>query len=270
MSVPHVMGVVNVTPDSFSDGGRYLRADDAIERGALLFEQGAALVDVGGESTRPGATRIDPEEERRRVLPVVAGLAERRIPVSIDTVNASTAAAAIGAGAAIVNDVSGGLADPGMARVVADAEVHFIAMHWRGGASVEPRYRDVVAEVREELLRRVDELTAAGVASEKIILDPGLGFAKTGEHNWRLLGRLDELTRLGFGVLIGASRKRFLGSLLPEGAPMAERDLPTAVISALAAESGVWAVRVHDVVGTRTALQVWAAWQRGRTSEGRQ
>ncbi|MBI5160866.1 MAG: dihydropteroate synthase [Micrococcales bacterium] len=259
------MGVVNVTPDSFSDGGRYLRVDDAIERGALLFEQGAALVDVGGESTRPGATRLDPEEERRRVLPVIAGLAERRVPVSIDTVNAATAAAAIGAGAALVNDVSGGLADPGMARVVADAEVHFVAMHWRGGASVQPEYGDVVVEVRDELLRRVDDLTAAGIAPERIILDPGLGFAKTGEHNWQILGRLEELTRPGFGVLIGASRKRFLGDVLPDGSPITDRDLPTAVISALAAASGVWAVRVHDVPGTRAALRVWDAWEQGRS-----
>lgn len=263
MSVPLIMGVLNVTPDSFSDGGRYDRPDVAVERGAALFEQGAAIVDVGGESTRPGAMRVDPEEERRRVLPVVAGLAERRIPVSIDTVDARTAAAAIGAGAAIVNDVSGGLADPDMARVVADAGVHYVAMHWRGGASADAVYTDVVAEVRAELLERVDALTATGVERDRIILDPGIGFAKTAEHNWSLLAHLHELVGLGHGVLVGASRKRFVGALLPEGAEMTERDAPTAVISALAAPTGVWAVRVHDVPATRMALDVWAAWERG-------
>ena len=263
MSVPRIMGIVNVTPDSFSDGGRYLRPESAIERGAALYEQGAAIIDVGGESTRPGAERVDPEEERRRVLPVVAGLAERRIPVSIDTVDARTAAAAIGAGAAIVNDVSGGLADPGMARVVADAGVHYVAMHWRGGASRPSTHEDAVAEVRDELLARVDELTAAGIDRDRIILDPGIGFAKDADDNWRLLAHLHELTALGHGVLVGASRKRFVGALLDEGASMTDRDAPSAVISALAAPTGVWAVRVHDVAATRMALDVWAAWERG-------
>jgi dihydropteroate synthase len=264
VSVPHIMGVLNVTPDSFSDGGRFSSASQAVEHGALLFEQGAQLVDVGGESTRPGADPVDPEEERRRVLPVIAALVERRIPVSVDTVNAATAAAAIGAGAAIVNDVSGGLADPGMAGVIADAGVHLVVQHWRGGADAEPRYDDVVLDVRDELRRRIDELVAAGISPDHLIIDPGLGFAKTAEHNWQILGRLPELTSLGHGVLIGASRKRFLGGVLPEGATVLDRDAPTAVISALAARSGVWAVRVHDVPSTRVALDVWAAWERGQ------
>ncbi len=263
MSTPHIVAVLNVTPDSFSDGGRFARPADAIEHASLMFEQGAEIVDVGGESTRPGASRIDPGEERRRVLPVIRELTARRIPVSIDTVNAATASAAITAGAAIVNDVSGGLADPAMAPMVAEAGVHFVAMHWRGGAAVQPVYRDVVAEVRAELAQRVAELVTTGIDPSRIIIDPGLGFAKNSDHNWRLLSHLDALMSLGHGVLIGASRKRFLGELLTEGAPMTDRDAPTAAISALAAQAGVWAVRVHDVPGTRAALDVWAAWEAG-------
>lgn len=265
MSTPHILGVVNVTPDSFSDGGRFESHTAAIEHAIQLVDEGATIIDVGGESTRPGATVVDGDEERARVLPVVRELASQGIAVSVDTVNARTAAEAIVAGAQIVNDVSGGLADDQMARVVADAEVHYIAMHWRGGAGVEARYSDVVSEVRDELLARVDELTAAGIESERIILDPGLGFAKDPEHNWRLLARLDEFTALGHGVLIGPSRKRFIGALLPPEASILERDLPTAVLCTLAAQAGVWAVRVHDVRSTRRALDVWtmlqAAWE---------
>jgi len=180
--------------------------------------------------------------------------------------HASTALAAVDAGAEIINDVSGGLADPGMARVVAETGVHFVAMHWRGGADVQAGYRDVVAEVRSELKSRVAELVVAGVEPSYIVLDPGLGFAKDAGHNWQLLARLDELASLGHGILIGASRKRFIGALLPEGAPMTDRDAPTAVISALAARSGVWAVRVHDVPSTRLALDVWDRWQDGATT----
>lgn len=263
MSTPQIMGILNLTPDSFSDGGRWQRFGDAVEHASLMFEHGATIIDVGGESTRPGAERIDPEEERRRIIPVITELAQRRIPVSVDTVNAGTAAAAITAGAVIVNDVSGGLADPAMAEIVADAGIHYIAMHWRGGASADAVYDDVVADVRAALRERIAELIIAGVAADRIMIDPGLGFAKTAEHNWRLLAHLDEFTSLGHGVLIGASRKRFLGALLPEGADAEDRDAPTAVISALAARAGVWAVRVHDVAGTRTALDVWSAWERG-------
>lgn len=251
-----IMGILNVTPDSFSDGGDYAATDAAIARGLELRDQGAAIVDVGGESTRPGAAPVDPDEERKRVIPVVTALAQEGVSVSIDTMNASTALAAVAAGAQLVNDVSGGLADDQMARVVAETGVHFAVMHWRGSADAEAAYTDVVADVRAELKARVAALVVAGVDPAKIVLDPGLGFAKDPDHNWALLGRLDEIASLGHGVLVGASRKRFIGALLPEGSPMTDRDLPTAVISALAARSGAWAVRVHDVPSTRLALEV--------------
>jgi dihydropteroate synthase len=228
-----------------------------------MVDAGAAIVDVGGESTRPGATPVASPEERKRVVPIVRELVARGITVSIDTMHADTALAAVDAGAVIVNDVSGGLADDGMGRVIAETGVHFVAMHWRGGADVQAGYRDVVAEVRAELKARVAELVVRGVDPSRIILDPGLGFAKDAEHNWQLLGRLDELASLGHGILIGASRKRFTGALLPPDAPMEARDQPSAVISALAARSGVWAVRVHDVPSTRLALDVWEHWQEG-------
>jgi dihydropteroate synthase len=251
-----IMGILNVTPDSFSDGGRWDHVDAAIARGLELRDQGAAIVDVGGESTRPGAVRVDPGEERARVVPVIAALAREGVSVSIDTLNASTALAAVEAGAQLINDVSGGLADDGMARVVAETGAHFAVMHWRGGADVPADFADVVAEVRAELKARVAALVVAGVNPSKIVLDPGLGFGKNAEHNWALLNHLDEIGSLGHGVLVGASRKRFIGALLPAGAPMEDRDLPTAVISALVARQGAWAVRVHDVVSTRIALEV--------------
>ena len=260
------MGVLNVTPDSFSDGGRWQNLDDAIAHGVAMSQAGAGIVDVGGESTRPGAVTVAAADERKRVMPVVRELVARGITVSIDTMHASTALAAVDAGAEIINDVSGGLGDEGMARVVAETGVHFVAMHWRGGADVQAGYRDVVADVRSELKNRVAQLVVAGVQPERIVLDPGLGFAKDAEHNWQLLARLDELATLGHGILIGASRKRFIGALLPEGAPMEDRDPPTAVISALAARAGVWAVRVHDVASTRLALDVWERWQDGATT----
>ena len=257
------MGILNVTPDSFSDGGLYAGIDAAIGRGVELRDQGAAIVDVGGESTRPGAAQVDPAEERARVVPVIEALVQEGVSVSIDTMHADTALAAVAAGAQLINDVSGGLADEGMPRVVAETGVHYVAMHWRGGADADPVYADVVSEVRADLKSRVAELVVAGVDPARILLDPGLGFAKNADHNWALLGRLDEIASLGHGVLVGASRKRFIGALLPEGAPMEDRDLPTAVISALSARSGAWAVRVHDVPSTRLALEVADLWTAG-------
>lgn len=277
-----VMGVLNVTADSFSDGGRYLDADAAIAHGLELIEQGADLIDVGGESTRPGAIRVDPGLEAERVVPVIGELAARGVTVSVDTMRAPVAAAAIRAGAAIVNDVSGGRADADMARVVADAGLPWILMHWRpAGDSTDRRfthrsgdvdgYRDVVAEVSGELLAQVDAAVSAGVDADRLILDPGLGFAKTAEHNWALLHALPTITGLGFPVLVGASRKRFLGSLLRrDGAdrPPAGRDVATASVSALSAAAGAWGVRVHDVASSRDAVAVAAAWRNGgsRTS----
>jgi dihydropteroate synthase len=249
-----VMGILNVTPDSFSDGGRFADTDAAIARGLELRDAGADLVDVGGESTRPGASKLDPEDERARVIPVVEVLAQEGVEVSIDTMNASTALAAIEAGARMVNDVSGGLGDEGMARVIVESDVRYSVMHWRGGADVEAAYADVVAEVRHELKVRLAELIVRGVDPERIVVDPGLGFAKDATHNWALLTHLSDIASLGHDVLVGASRKRFLSGLLPEGAPIEDRDLPTAVLSALVARQGAWAVRVHDVASTRLAL----------------
>lgn len=260
------MGVVNVTPDSFSDGGRWLNADAAIGHGIALAAQGADLIDVGGESTRPGATRVDPSAEQARVIPVIEALASAGVVVSVDTMNAATARTAAAVGARIVNDVSGGLADPSMAATVADLDVDFVAMHWRGHSRQMNDlavYGDVVVDVRAELSARLDALIAAGIPEQRILLDPGLGFAKDAGHNWALLARLDELASLGRPLLVGASRKRFLADLLPSDAPTSDRDLPTAVVSALCARSGVWAVRVHDVVGTRLAIDVVQAWQGG-------
>jgi len=258
-----VMGVLNVTPDSFSDGGRYLNLDAALAHGVEMWHDGADLVDVGGESTRPGADRVEPDVEIARVEPVIRGLAAAGVTVSVDTTRARVAAAAIEAGAAIVNDVSGGLADPDMARVVADAGVPWILMHWRGYSKdmyALATYDDVVTDVRDELMARVDAALAAGVPAEALVLDPGLGFAKQGEHNWELLRRLDVLLGLGFPVLVGASRKRFLGTLLAdkEGAPRPPdgREEATAAISALVARAGAWGVRVHDVRRSLDAVKV--------------
>ena len=261
---PLVMGIVNVTPDSFSDGGRWLEADAAIAHGRELAVQGADILDVGGESTRPGSTRPSEEEELARVLPVVSALARTRLRVSVDTMRARVAAAALDAGAEIVNDVSGGLADPEMLPLVARTGVTYVAMHWRGHGEVMQRhavYDDVVADVRRELLDRVEAILAAGVAPERLVLDPGLGFAKTPEHNWRIMAHLEEFTALPHRILVGASRKTFLGRLGggEEPVPPARRDAATAATSLLSAQAGAWAVRVHDVPSTLAALQVHEA-----------
>jgi dihydropteroate synthase len=271
-----VMGVLNVTDDSFSDGGRYLDADGAVEHGLAMAAEGADIVDVGGESTRPGATRVDPDVEAARVIPVVKALAAQKITISIDTMHARVAQAALENGAQIVNDVSGGRADPAMAPLVADARVPWVLMHWRPVSAdtphQAPQYRDVVAEVCAELLASVADAVAAGVDPAKLIIDPGLGFAKTAQHNWALLGGLPELVATGVPVLLGASRKRFLGTLLtgPDGTtrPPAGRETATAVVSALAALNGAWGVRVHDVRATLDALKVVGAWQ-GAKGTGR-
>ena len=262
-----IMGVLNVTPDSFSDGGLWVEPGAAIDHALELVALGADIIDVGGESTRPGAIRVDPHEERARIVPVISALAAQGVMVSADTMNASTARAAADAGAAIINDVSGGLADPGMPDAVLDTGLQYVVMHWRGrldAADSRAVYRDTVAEVRDELSARVTELLHRGVDAAKLVLDPGLGFSKNAEHNWQVLAGLPSIETLGYPVLVGASRKRFLGALLPEGAPASDRDAPTAVISALAAQAGVWGVRVHDVASTRLALDVVEAWQAGR------
>lgn len=263
-----VMGVLNVTPDSFSDGGRYLGLDQALEHAREMWARGADLIDVGGESTRPGASRVDAATELQRVLPVIKTLAAEGVALSVDTTRAAVAAAALEAGAHVVNDVSGGLADPDMARVAADAGVPWVLMHWRGHSKdmqALAEYDDVVADVRAELLSRVDAALAAGVAESAIVLDPGLGFAKNAEHDWALLRGLDSLLSLGFPVLVGASRKRFLGRLLSEkdGTPRPPdgREDATAAISALAAAAGAWGVRVHEVGASLDAVAVAAAWR---------
>lgn len=263
-----IMGVVNVTPDSFSDGGRWLDPDRAVARGRELAGQGAEIIDVGGESTRPGSARPPEDEERERVLPVVATLAQEGYAVSIDTMRASVAHAALEAGAVLVNDVSGGLGDPAMGDLVAQTGARYVVMHWRGllsDASARHHYDDVVGEVCRELTERVDALLALGAGEEQLVLDPGFGFSKDAGHNWELLAGLDRVVALGLPVLVGTSRKRFLGRLPTrlgrpvadgEPSPAAERDAATAATSLLAAQAGAWGVRVHEVPPTRDALAV--------------
>lgn len=273
-----IMGIVNATPDSFSDGGRYLDAERAVAHALELVAHGAGVIDVGGESTRPGAERVPVEEETRRVLPVVTALAERGVVVSIDTMNAETAVAAVEAGARIVNDVSGGLADPGMLAAVAATSADFVLGHWRGPSSdmyARAAYADVARDVTVELSERLHEAARAGMDPSRVVLDPGIGFGKTAEQNWAMLAGLEHLVALGPRVLVGTSRKRFLTAALSDApaadsAPasaeepsVARRDAATAVTSVLAERAGAWGVRVHDVAATRDALAVSAAWRAG-------
>jgi dihydropteroate synthase len=257
-----VMGVLNVTPDSFSDGGCFADAPTAIAHGLEMHAAGADFVDVGGESTRPGADRVDAAEECRRVLPVIRELSAAGVRTSVDTTRAEVAEAAIAAGASLVNDVSGGLADDGMAKLVADAGVPWVLMHWRGHSRemyAAARYGDVVTEVCAELTARVEDVVAAGVAPEQLVLDPGIGFAKNAEHNWALLAGLDRLVGLRLPVLLGTSRKSFLGRLLagPDGEIRAaeDRDAASLATTVLAVEAGVWGVRVHDAAASVDAVR---------------
>ncbi|WP_345640183.1 dihydropteroate synthase [Streptomyces tremellae] len=264
------MGILNVTPDSFSDGGLHMGTRRAVAHGLRMAESGADLIDVGGESTRPGALPVPLHEERVRVAPVIRQLARAGVPVSVDTMHAEIARVAVEEGACLVNDVSGGLADPAMAATVAAAGVPYVAAHWRAPSrEMDERaaYGDVVSEVTAELLDRVTGLVEAGVAPERVILDPGLGFAKRAGHDWRLLAGLHALREAGFPVLVGASRKRFIGAALERGGtpapPPDERDAATAAVSALAAAAGAACVRVHDVRAGLHAVCMAAAWAAG-------
>ena len=257
-----VMGVLNVTPDSFSDGGCYADAPTAIRHGLLMHAAGADYVDVGGESTRPGADRVDATEECRRVLPVIRELSAAGVRTSVDTTRAEVAEAALHAGAVLVNDVSGGLADEGMAKLVAESGAPWVLMHWRGHSRemyAAAQYGDVVTEVCAELTARIEDAVAAGVRPDQLVLDPGLGFAKRAEHNWALLAGLDRLVALGLPVLVGASRKTFLGRLLAasDGSPRPaeERDAATLATTVLAAQAGAWGVRVHGAAASVDALR---------------
>jgi dihydropteroate synthase len=270
MAGPVVMGVVNVTPDSFSDGGRYADTPAAVAHGRRLLAEGADVLDIGGESTRPGATRPLVSEELDRVVPVIAALAADGATVSVDTMRAEVAAAAVEAGARVVNDVSGGLADPEMLPTVAATGATYVAMHWRAHSDRMADLAtydapggpdDVVTAVRRELGERVAATRAAGIPDDRVVLDPGLGFAKRGEHNWQLLAGLDRVAALGFPLLVGASRKSFLGALLADAdgqpRPVDGRDVAGHALTLLLAQRGVWGVRVHDVRGTRDVLRVW-------------
>ncbi|WP_208378806.1 dihydropteroate synthase [Cumulibacter soli] len=264
-----VMGVLNVTADSFSDGGRYLDVADAIEHGRELWRQGADIIDVGGESTRPGAERVKPHVETDRVVPVIAALAAEGILTSIDTTRAAVARAAVDAGCAIINDVSGGLADPRMNSTAAELDVPYILMHWRAHSKHMQdfaSYDDVVDDVLVELEQRVNAALDAGVRREQLIIDPGLGFAKTAAHNWALLQATARFVETGFPVLIAASRKNFLGLLLADETgprPPDGREDATAAISTLAAFAGAWAVRAHAVRASLDAVTVARAWRNG-------
>lgn len=264
---PLIMGVLNVTPDSFSDGGQHNTLETALDHARVLAIGGADIIDVGGESTRPGATRVPLEEEIARVVPIIKAIkAELSVRVSIDTMNAQTARAAVEAGADIINDVSGGLADPAIFGVAAETGATLVISHWRGhdkGAGSQSEYEDVAKDVAKELQLQVDKAIAAGVARDKIVIDPGLGFAKDLKQNWELVARLDELETLGLPILVGASRKRFIAGVIapeaPQDADNSRRDLATAVLTALLLQRKLWGVRVHNVVATEDAISIVSA-----------
>ena len=260
-----VMGILNITPDSFADGGRHFNFADAIKRGESMIAEGAEIIDVGGESTRPGAERITEAEERNRVMPVILELKKLGAVISIDTMRAKIANEAILAGATYINDVSGGLADPDMVKtVVANPQIQYIAMHWRAHSKNMQDlavYKDVVCEVKDELQDRIDTLISAGADPDQLIIDPGLGFAKTGEHNWEILRNLDRLALLGFPILIGASRKKFLGELT-ETTNSDDREAASIAITSLVAKTGVWGVRTHSVKPHKDAIAAVSAMER--------
>lgn len=269
---PQVMGVLNVTPDSFSDGNQYNSLESAIDHAKLLVLTGAQIIDIGGESTRPGATRITPEEEQARVIPVVQAISDLKLAVqiSVDTMNSSTAELAIKAGAGIINDVSGGLADENMFAIAAKHEVAIVLSHWRGHSDIMntlASYQNVAEEVAGELQERVNAAIAAGIKRENIIVDPGVGFAKDMKQNWQLVARLDEIEKLGLPVLVGASRKRFIAGALDEEEPNSvsheRRDVATAVLTALLMQRKLWGVRVHNVLATVDAINIVGALHEG-------
>lgn len=257
-----VMGVINVTPDSFSDGGQWLDPRDAIARGRELLDEGASILDIGGESTRPGAGRIDAARELERIIPVITGLKDAGARVSVDTMRSEVARRALDAGASIINDVSGAKADPKMAELAAERGCPLVLSHWRGPSEVMTglaEYDDVVPDVIRELTAQVDRVRAAGVKPEQLILDPGLGFAKDAQANWEIIARVEEFLALGYPVLVGASRKRFLGELLSSHGgheTPTDRDQATAAVTAILADRGVWGVRVHAVSPSVDAILV--------------
>jgi dihydropteroate synthase len=274
---PLVMGVLNVTPDSFSDGNQYNSVESAVDHAKLLVLAGAQIIDIGGESTRPGAERVSLEEEQARVVPVIKAIAELNLgaAISIDTLNAETAELAIAAGANIINDVSGGLADEAMLGIAAKHHVVIILSHWRGHSNVMntmASYQNVAEEVATELQARVDAAIAAGVGRDKIVVDPGLGFAKDMKQNWQLVARLDEIEKLGLPILVGASRKRFIAGALDEEEPNSvsheRRDVATAVLTALLMQRKLWGVRVHNVISTVDAISIVSALQEGSDDAG--
>lgn len=258
-----VMGVINVTPDSFSDGGKWHTTEAAVARARQLIADGVDILDIGGESTRPNSDRVSEADEMSRVIPVITALADCGVPLSVDTMRASVAKAAVAAGASIVNDVSGGKADPEMFATVAELDVDYILMHWRGQSREMDAlaiYDDVNSEAIAETLAQVELAQAAGICADRIIIDPGIGFAKNVEHNWAILRQLREWNQLGYRVLLGVSRKRFIGAMLSDAgrpADPADRDDATAAITGYAASLGIWAVRTHEVTANLAETLVW-------------